>query len=135
MQSHLAVVLPVLGLLLLPSCSLLAQQRWQSTRDHIHYVFTQCETQRLHDRAAQWTETVRCGNDGTRSILAHSRSPYADLIAAALASRLAIAQQIDAGMISEGEGTARIAVLDHYIHTLPGSLLDLLTLTASATRQ
>jgi hypothetical protein len=119
----------------LPSCSLLAQQRWQSTRDHIHYVFTQCETQRLHDRAAQWTEAVRCGNDGARAILARRRSPYADLIDAALASRLAIARQIDAGMISEEEGAARIAALDHYIQTLPGSLLDLLTLTASATHQ
>jgi hypothetical protein len=78
---------------------------------------------------------VRCGNDGARSILARSRSPYADLIEAALASRLATARQIDAGMISEEEGTARIAALDHSILTLPGSLLDLLTLTASATHQ
>jgi hypothetical protein len=96
MQPHLAFVLPVLGLLLLPSCSLVVQQRWRSALHHMQQIFAQCETQHLHDRAAQWTETVRCGNDGARAILAHSRSPYADLIAAVLASRLAIAQQIDA---------------------------------------
>jgi hypothetical protein len=133
MQPHLAFVLSMLGLLLLPSCSV--QQRWRSALNHIQQVFAQCETQHLHDRAAQWTETVRCGNDGVRSILAQSRSPYTDLIEAALASRLTIARQIDAGAISEEEGAARIAALDHSIQTLPGSLLDLLTLTASATHQ
>lgn len=135
MQPHLSCVLPLLGLLLLPSCSLLAQKRWRSALDHMRHVFAQCETQHLYARAARWTETVRCGNDSARAILARSRLPYADLIEAALASRLAIARQIDAGIISEEEGAARIAALDHHIHTLPGSLIDLLTLTAAAAPQ
>jgi hypothetical protein len=74
---------------------------------------------------------VRCGNDGAQSILAQSRSPYADLIEAALASRLAIARQIDAGAISTEEGQARLATVDAQIRSLPGSTVDLLSMTAA----
>jgi hypothetical protein len=111
-------------------CSTIKQWRHRNVLTRIDRIFTECEAKHSNNRALHWTETVRCGNDGARSILAQSRSPYTDLIEAALASRLAIARQIDAGAIPEEEGKAKLAALDAYIHTLPGSTMDLLSMTA-----
>lgn len=113
----------------LAGCSTLSHWRQRNSLAEIDRIFSACEAKR-GGGPASWTETVRCGNDGARSILAQSRSPYADLIEAALISRLAIARQIDAGALPEEEGKAKLAALDASIHALPGSTMDLLSMTA-----
>jgi hypothetical protein len=113
------------------SCSTVAQWRHRSTIAQIDRIFSECEAKRGGSGAASWTETVRCGNDGVQPLLADSGSPYTGLIEAALQSRLALAQQIDAGAISVKDGQARLAALDTQILTLPGSMLELLSITAA----
>jgi hypothetical protein len=113
------------------SCSTITQWRHRSTIAQIDRIFSECEAKRGSSGAASWTETVRCGNDGVQPLLADSGSPYAGLIEAALQSRLVLARQIDAGAISVADGQARLAALDTQICTLPGSMLDLLSITAA----
>jgi hypothetical protein len=112
-------------------CSTLTPWRGRSALEEIDHIFAACAKQHQNNQLARWEATARCGNDGARSILAQSPSPYADLIEAALASRLAIARQIDAGAIPEEEGKAKLAALDAHIHALPGSTMDLLSTTAA----
>jgi hypothetical protein len=113
------------------SCSTVAQWRHTNTFAQIDRIFSDCAAKRGSDGTMSWTETVQCGNDGVQSLIEQSGSPYVGLIAAALQSRLALAQQIDAGVISVEDGQARLAALDTQILTLPGSVLELLSMTAA----
>ncbi len=112
-------------------CSTITQWRQRSTIAQIDHIFSECEAKR-GGGSAGWTETVRCGNDGVQALVEKNGSAYAGLIEAALASRLTIAQQIDAGAIAEEAGKARIALLNAHIQALPGSTLEILSLTAAA---
>jgi hypothetical protein len=116
-------------------CSTIAHWRQHNSLAQIDRIFAECEAKRSRGGASNWTETVRCGNDGARPIIAESDSPYVGLIEAALTSRLIIAQQIDAGVIPEADGQAQLATLDAHIYALPGSMLDLLNMTTTASPQ
>lgn len=111
-------------------CSTITQWRHRSMTAQMDRIFSECEAKR--GGALGWTETVRCGNDGVQALVEKNGSAYAGLIEATLASRLTIAQQIDAGAIAEEAGKARIALLNAHIQALPGSTLEILSLTAAA---
>jgi hypothetical protein len=123
----------ICGVLLIgvASCSTTARWRQQRLLGQMDRVFAACAEKRLAEQLSEWTAEIRCGNAGARQILAESNLRYKELIEVALAYRLEVAQQIDAGAISTEEGQARLAALDVQIHALPGSLLDLLSITAA----
>jgi hypothetical protein len=98
-------------------------------------VFAACAEKRLAEQLSGWTAEIRCGNAGARQLLAESNFRYKELVEVALAYRLEVARQIDASVIPEEEGKARLAAIDTQIHSLPGSLMDLLSLTAITTPQ
>jgi hypothetical protein len=112
-------------------CSTTTQWRHRNVLTRIDRIFTECETKHSNNRARHWTETVRCGNDGVQLLIADSGSPYTGIIEAALTSRLTIARQMDEGAISVEEGQAQLATLNSHIQSLPGSMLELLAMTAA----
>lgn len=116
-------------------CSTITHWRQRHSLAQIDRIFAECEAKRSSGGTSSWTETVRCGNDGVQALVEKNGSPYAGLIEAALQSRLALARQIDAGAISVEDGHARLAALDTQIRTLPGSTLELLSMTAAMNPQ
>ena len=112
------------------ACSTITQWRQRSMIARIDRIFSDCEAKR-GDGQANWTDTVRCGNDGVQDLIEQNGSPYAGLIEAALASRLTLTQQIEAGAVSIEDGQGRLTVLDIHIHALPGSMMELLSMTAA----
>jgi hypothetical protein len=115
----------------LASCSMLAQRRWHSSLEQIDRAFTACTEKQLSNKGMQWVEVVHCGNDGARKVLAGSRPPYAELVEVALAQRLEVARQVDAGTLTEKEGTVRLAEINDIIHKFPGSLTALLSFSSA----
>lgn len=112
------------------ACSTITQWRQRNMIAQIDRMFSECEAKR-GGGPAKWTDTVRCGNDGVQTLMEKNGSPYAGLVEAALRSRLALAQQIDAGTIAVEDGQARLATLDAHLRGLPGSMLEISRMTAA----
>lgn len=122
------VVLLAVGM---SGCTLLTPWRHGALGKDLVRVMASCETTARPGGAASWIELVRCQNERAHSLLTEHSSPYAGLIEAALACRLMVAQQVDAGMIAAEEGEAKLATLDAHLQTLPASVLELLDTIAA----
>ncbi|MCS6924545.1 MAG: hypothetical protein NZ578_01465 [Candidatus Binatia bacterium] len=112
-------------------CTTLAPWRHGNLNRDIARAMASCAETSGRSQVTGWTEVVRCGNDRVRSLLAKHGSPYAGLVEAALACRLAVAQQIDTGVIPAEAGKAKIVALDAQLQALPGSVVDLLDTIAA----
>jgi hypothetical protein len=112
----------------LTGCATATQWRRRTTVETMDAVFAECAERHQAGQYSTWSEMVRCGNDGARQILTARYARSTELVRFALQYRLTIAQQMDAGTLSETEGQARLNAVGRYLHTLPASFDALLSL-------
>jgi hypothetical protein len=88
--------------LLLPGCVSMTsrqQQAWQQASQ----VMEACRAQRLTGELPDYTASVQCSNSRMRQIIAAGGYPYMDLVDLWLAYRMALAQHVDDGTLTEAD--------------------------------
>jgi hypothetical protein len=68
-----------------------------------------CRARRESGELKTQTESVECSNPAVLAAFSNAEYPYMDLVRALLAERLAIADEVDRGKVSDAEGKAKLA--------------------------
>jgi hypothetical protein len=95
-----------------------SQIQGKQVSEAIKAAIISCKNKRLSGELKNFLASTNCSNPLITQIFANIRYPYMDLIVQLTAKRLAVAERIDTGELSEGDGQLELAKFMTYLQDI-----------------